>query len=250
MRKVLLAVVCLCALLAACSKATDTVIPSDMSTWDKELAPVVQKLKDEDKALFVSYVTRMKLAEAFGKDKAAIPFGTTVGQAIEEQRKWQVEYAKAQAQEKAEQERQAAEALALKKKMDAERVVALKQINDAVTVALLSKRELGKNYDLGRFSDVQEFVIGTENRSDKDLVGVSGTLDFIDVFGKVVGSVNFGISERIKPGATYKWTGTRDYNQFISEQQAVWNLEEGKYTTRFIPNSLVYADGTKLTLPE
>lgn len=240
-----------CALaLSACSKATDTVIPSDMSTWDKELAPVVKRLNEEEQKLFVAYVARAKIGEIFSKDKGGIPFGTTVGQAIEEQRKWQAEFEKKEAEAKAAREKQQAEEQALKAKLEAEQAAITKQINDAATVTLLSKRQLGSNFDARRYSDMQEFVIGVENRSDKELAGISGEIEFIDVFDKVVGVVNFRISERIKPGGTYKWTGSRDYNQFLDEHRAVWNLEEGKYTTRFTPSALVFTDGTKLSMPE
>jgi hypothetical protein len=58
------------------------------------------------------------------------------------------------------------------------------------------------------------------------------------------------MSERIPPGEAAQWIGTRDYNQFVAEHKAVWNLEEGQYTTRFIPEAVVFEDGTKLTMPE
>jgi hypothetical protein len=225
MRNLTLVVLGICMMLAACTKPTDTVIPSDMATWDKDLAPVVQKLGEEDKTLFVGFVARKKLADTFSKDKAGIPFGMTVSQAIEEQRQWQVEFAKAQAVAKAEQERQAAEELALKTKLNAQKEDLIKQFNASVTVTLLAKKELPKDYSARRYSESQQFVIGVENRSSKELTGVSGEIEFIDVFDKVVGGVNFAISEKIKPGATYKWYGGRDYNQFVSEHRAVWGLE-------------------------
>ena len=61
--------------------------------------------------------------------------------------------------------------------------------------------------------------------------------------------MSFGISETIKPNGTHKWTGARDYNQFIDEHQAVWNLTEEKYKTRFIPEAVIFADGTSLKMP-
>jgi hypothetical protein len=226
-------------LLAACSKPTETVIPADMTTWEKELAPSIQKLGDADKALFASYALRVKMSGLFGGEKAGIPFGTTVGQAIEDQKKWV-----------AEQKKASDEAAALKVKMEAEKLETIKEINNSVTVTLLSKKERPENYEAGRYSKSQQFVVGVENKSTKDVTGVSGSIEFIDVFDKVVGSVNFGISEKIKPSGTYKWTGVRDYNQFIAEQRAVWNLEEGKYTTRFTPSAVIFADGTKLKMPD
>ncbi len=68
----------------------------------------------------------------------------------------------------------------------------------------------------------------------------------MDIFDRVVGGVNFSISEKIEPSATVKWVGSRDYNEFIAEHRAVWNLKEDKYTTRFIPKTIVFADGRKL----
>lgn len=225
------------AMLSACSKPTETIIPSDMSKWDAELGPVVKKLSEEDQKLLAGYVMRAKMGEIFGKE--GMPLGTTVGNALEDQKKWI-----------AEQEKKAAEAKALKEKMLQEQAKAREAIENAVVVTLISKRELPKNYDLSRYSEVQQFVVGVHNKSEKEVVGVSGSLEFIDIFDKNVGGVGFSISERIKPGGDAKWTGVRDYNQFIAEHRAVWNLEDGKYTTKFIPKSIVFADGTKLTMPE
>ncbi|MDV7396312.1 hypothetical protein RZS08_33265, partial [Arthrospira platensis SPKY1] len=59
--------VVLTGVLVACSKPYDTVIPSDMSAWDKELAPVVKELSDEDRKLFSAFVARAKIAEVFAK---------------------------------------------------------------------------------------------------------------------------------------------------------------------------------------
>lgn len=240
------------ALLASgCSKPTDAIIPTDMSTWDKELAPQVQKLSDEDKALFQQYVMRIKLRGLTGAAGSSdIPFGTTVGQALQEQAKWNAEQKQAEEKAKAEAAKAEAEAKVLKEKMEKERAAAIQKLNETVTVTLLLKRELPKNYDMGRYSEYQQFVIGVENKSPQTITGVSGEIEFIDVFDKVVGGVSFGISEKIKPGGTYKWTGGRDYNQFIKEHRAVWGLETGKYTTRFIPEKVVFEDGTKLTAPE
>ncbi len=48
----------------------------------------------------------------------------------------------------------------------------------------------------------------------------------------------------------HSWLGSREYDKHIDEHRAIWNLEEGKYTTRFIPESVVFADGSKLEVPE
>lgn len=71
---------------------------------------------------------------------------------------------------------------------------------------------------------------------------------FIDVFDKEVTTVSFAISESIDPSKTAIWTGGRDFNQFIDSHSALWNLEVGKYTTTFIPEMIVFKDGSKLSV--
>jgi len=223
-------------MLGGCSKPTNAVIPSDMATWDKELAPQLKKLPDEDREKVAGYLMRAKMGELFGGK--GIPPGTTIGQALDAQKKWEVEQAAKRAEE-----------AALKKKLEQERAAAMEQLNKAVTVTLLGKEELPKNFDAGRYSEYQQFRIGVQNNSDKPVMGVAGEIQFIDVFDKEVGSVSFRITETIAPGKSATWTGGRDYNQFLDKHRAVWNLDEGKYTTKFVPEMVVFKDGTKLTVP-
>lgn len=207
-----------------------------MATWDIALAPELKELPDADREKVAAYLMRAKMGEVFGGKGVAL--GTTIGQALEAQKKWEAEQAAKRAEEDA-----------LKKKLEQERSTAIQQLNQAVTVTLLAKRELPKNYDAGRYSEYQQFQIGVQNNSERIVIGVSGEIKFIDVFDKEVGSVNFRISENIEPGKNAVWTGGRDYNQFLDTHRAVWNMEEGKYTTKFVPEMVVFRDGAKLVVP-
>lgn len=242
--KKILGLILMSAILAACSNAKDTVIPMDTAKWDTDLAPKVADLEQEDKELLAGYLARTKLSELFNKDGgSAIPIGTTVGEAIESQRQFVAE-------RKAREEKEAAEAKALKEKFEAESKATREKIMGAITVTLVSKQRVYQDFSAGRYSDQQRFIIGVENKSDKPIIGVAGEMDFYDVFDNEVGSVNFDISETIQPGATFKWNGLRDYNQFLDTHKALWNLEEGKYTTKFTPEAVLFADGSKLMMPE
>ena len=223
--------------LAGCSDPHDALIPSDVENWEQDLAPELKKLSDEERQKAAAYLMRAKMGEAFGG--TGIPPGTTVGQAIDAQRLWEEQ----QAAKRAEEE-------ALKLKIERERASALEALNEAVTVSLIAKREIPRNFRARRYSDYQEFQIGVRNDTDKTIIGVAGQITFIDVFEKEVGAVGFRISEEIEAGNSVTWTGGRDYNEFIDEHRSVWNLEEGKYSTRFEPEMIVFKDGTKLTLPE
>lgn len=225
------------ALLAGCSKPTETIIPSDVSKWDTDLAPQIQKLAEEDKKLIAAYLVRAKLGEAFGKE--GMPIGTTIADGIASQKQWNIE-----------QEKKVAEEKALKERLAKEAAEAKAAIDGAVTVALVNLKRRFKNYDAGRYSDEQEIAIGIENKGSKEIKGVSGRLIFVDVFDKDVGTVSFDVTAKIAPGATYKWEGSRKYNEFIAEHRNVWNLREGDYKTRFEPSAIVFADGTKLSAVE
>jgi hypothetical protein len=221
--------------LAACSQ-TDTQIPTDIATWDKELAPTLKRLPEDDKALVLGYLARAKLGEAFGGE--GMPVGTTIGDAIERQKEFL-----------ATQELKRAEEEALKAKMNAERAAAVELLNKAVTVTLLAKNQMPPDYDARQYSQRQEILVGVKNTGTKELVGVSGEIKFVDVFGREVGGIVIRISEKVPPGGSHVWEGGRDYNQFLPEHRAIWGLETGKYTTKFVPEMVVYADGTKVGTP-
>ncbi|MDQ0040848.1 hypothetical protein [Variovorax boronicumulans] len=237
MKKLSAAVLLVLVVLCGCSKPTETVIPGDITTWDKELAPSAQKLSDEDRKLLAGYLARAKIGEAFGGK--GVPVGTTIAAGIEDQKRWI-----------AERERKEAEAAALKEKLQAERTQKIAELDKAVLVTLLSKREVLKDYQVNRYSDYQEFKVGIKNTSTKPVAGVAGSLEFVDIFDKTVGGVTFRITETIQPGSDVVWTGGRDYNQFIEQHKAVWNLESGKYKTRFVPETVIFSDGSKLTTGE
>lgn len=229
--------------LSACTKPTDVVIPSDVSAWDRDLAPVVKKLGTEDQKLLQGYLMRAKLSESLGGAAGGIPFGTTVGQALLEQRKWMQEEEKRLAEQKKREE----EEQALKARLVAEAAAEKAAMEKAVAVVLVSKQQLPSNPRAGRYSEQQGFTIGVTNRSEKTVTGVSGTLNFVDRFDVVVGAVSFRMTQEIQPGFDAAWEGVRDYNQFIKEHRAVWNLSEGEYTTRFVPEVILFADGSRLS---
>lgn len=229
--------------LAACTKPMDVVIPSDMTKWDKDLAPTVKKLTQDEQSLLQGYLMRAKMTELLSKGTEGIPVGTTVGAAIAVQRKWVAEQEVEMAAERAK----AAEEKALRERLEQEATAARAQLANAVTAALISKEEAPANPAAGHYSARQRFTIGVTNKSQKSIVGVAGRLEFVDIFDKVVGAVSFGITETIHPGLDVTWHGARDYNQFIPAHRAVWDLKANSYTTRFVPETIVFSDGSKLT---
>lgn len=230
-------------LLAACSDPKQSLVPSDPAKWDTELKPIIEKLNDEEKKLLGAYLVRTKLGETLGGE-AMLP-GTTVADAIQKQKDWQVATEKRVAEEKAKQEQKAAEEKALQEKIAAERSAIKQRIDSSITVTVLDTYLKKVNY-----SNDQVIEIGLENKGAKDITGIKGTVHFIDVFDNDIGQISFGYDDGLKAGATTTWTGSRDYNQFMAEHKAIANLEKGKYTSRFEPEMIVFADGEKLVMPQ
>lgn len=217
--------------LVGCSNPKDTLVPTDISKWE-QLKPIVEKLSEDDKKLFLGYTIRMKFSEVLGGK--GLEEGLTIGKAIEKQKIWVVE-----------QEKKEMETKLLKQRILSEQIALKKQVDDLLIVTVL-KTKLEKD----SYFENQVFEIGFQNKSLKDIRGIKGVVKFIDIFDKEVGAVSFGYDDGLKAGATGAWRGVRQYNQFIESHRAVANLEEGKYTTRFEPEMIIFSDGTKLEIKE
>ena len=226
--------------LAACSKPTDTVIPADMAAWDKDLSPVVQKLSEEDRKLLAAYLVRAKLGEVFGGK--GVPPATTVGAAIADQRQFLAR--------KAQEE---AEAKALAEKVQKERAAAMDQMRQAITVALVSKsieiERGGSGMELDRHLVVK---FAYKNNSGKDVAGVKGTVVVKDLFGDKLSAFGISNDDSIKAGQTAIWTGQRSIKYAIgsaNKDEKLAGLGTDKFTVEWDPETIVFADGTKLVAP-
>ncbi|WP_211251117.1 hypothetical protein [Stenoxybacter acetivorans] len=216
--------------LFGCSDPKSVVIPQNTANWEKELKASVEKLPDEDKKLLVDYILRVTMAQAFGGE--GVPVGTTIGSAINNQKQWV-----------AEQERKAAEEKALKETVLQEKAALQRQIDETLVVTLVKHGlEKGKF----EFEDRLYFEIALQNKGKKEITGVSGELKFIDMFDKEIGAITFKFTDGIKADTTTTWTGRRSYNQFMDNDRELANLKDGKFKTQFVPEMIVFADGTKI----
>lgn len=219
--------------LYGCNNPQSTVIPTDMAKLE-QIQDSVKKLSEDDRKNLMAYLMRTQMSSALGG--GALEPGVTIGEALKRQKQWADD-----------QEKQELAQVALKAKLAAEHEAAMKKLASTVTVTVLSKTLVPKNYNMRRYSDVQEIKLGIENLTEKDIAGVKGVVKFYDIFGKEAGAIGFSLDSGIKAKGTDTWEGTRDYNQFIDSHKSLAALEEGKYTTKFEPEMIVFADGTKMT---
>ena len=162
-------------LLAACANPKQTVLPQDTSKWEAELKPTLEKLTTEDKELLAGYLVRLKLGEAFGVG-AALPIGITVGEAIENQRKFKVEQEAKASAEKAVKERKEAEAKALKEQVEKQRAELVRQFDDTLLVSFVGKGFQPSDYKNNVMEDSITFKLAFSNKSKKDIAGFKGLL--------------------------------------------------------------------------
>jgi hypothetical protein len=223
--------------LAACSDPRNTPIPSDPDKWETQLAPAIKKLTDEERGLVAAYMMRSKFGEAFGGK--AMPAGITIRDAIAAQR----EFVR-------EEQRREAEAKELRERVERERAEAQRQIDAALTVAFVGKSYSPADYSSGSYQDELNVSFAFENKSIKSIAGFKGKARFEDMFGDEISENNISYDETIPPGKAVRWRGSINYNQFMSEHVKLRTTPTDKIKFRFIPQVVLFTDGTKLEMPE
>lgn len=252
MKTLTLMAITACLSLGACSNPKDTPVPRDIDLGKMQtLKPALDKLTPEERDLAANYIARHATAAALdkafgslpaaGKD-AGIPAGETLGEAIAEQRKYEAE-------QKAKEERQAELKAALVAKRDA----AAKAMDGAVTVTLVSKKIVPNVGYGGIVTDTNlEVVFGYKNNTAKDIAGVKGMISIRDLFGDEISSFLVSNDTTIPAGKSVTWKGSRsvDYGFGHNKDRQLAALDDSKYKVVWQPQMIVFADGSKLALPD
>lgn len=236
--RLLLPVLVLALALGACSRSKDVVIPADSSKWS-ELGDKTKDLSDDDKRLLGAYLMRTAMRQALAHEQG-VPPGTTVGDAIAQEKDFE-----------AKQKLEEAQAAALKARALAARNAAIEGMRHLVTFAMVSKTYVPKDIYANRFSDRVAFVFAVKNNSDKAIAGVKGTTEFSDMFGSPIKKMNLSLDEAI-PAHGEKTFDTYylDLNQFESGDQKLAGTDLAKMKVSFVPEMIVFADGTNQKAPE
>jgi hypothetical protein len=232
--------------LAACSGPKDTPLPRDLDKMDT-IKPAMEKLTPEERELAAGYIMRhtvaAKLGGLFGgKEGPGIPEGMTIGKAIDEQRQFKADAALEEAKQQA-----------LKAKLQAEREAAQKQMREAVTVTLVSKKLVVEHGYSGIVTDENlQVVFGYKNNTDKEVAGVKGYVSVKDLFGEEISGFLISNDTTIPAGQSTTWTGSRSVRFSLghNNDRKLADLGEDKYKVVWEPEMIVFKDGTKLTAPK
>lgn len=231
--------------LCACSKPTDTIVPTSIDKFDS-IKPQLEKLTTEQRELFGQYVLRHTLGAAlggmFGIKAEPIPEGITIGKAIDEQRDFLTKEKMREAEESAR-----------KNKILAEQQKAMDEMSKAALVTLISKKiETEKESSFGFIIDEKlNLTITFKNTSTKDIAGIKGTLDAIDIFGEPLSGFSISYDKTLKPGETLTWVGGRSvkYGMNTSNDRKFAELPDDKFKLSWKPDMIIFGDGSKLTKP-
>jgi hypothetical protein len=193
-----------------------------------------KKLNGEEMRLLMGYQMRQGMSAALsGK---GVSDQVTVRQAINDQREWL---------EKRKVEE--AEALELKKKVEAERQAKQEEFKKMLSVALVAKRNRDGEYG-------KKFValdLAYENKTDKEILGVKGILKITDIFGDKIQNVRWSYDRGIPAKQTQLEKGSGvDINQFRDSDMKLWNTDPEKLKAAFDVTTIIFKDGTKVDSPD
>lgn len=232
----------LSALLAGCSDPRKAQLPVDMANM-ASIKPVLEKLSEEERTLLMAYVMRRSIQgilPGLAKDSPATS-ASTIGEAIDAQRKF----------EAGRKEREAAEKLA-QAEAKVKYEVAVKSMRELVSVSLLRKSiEVERGYSGIEMDRKLAISFMFKNNSSKDIAGVKGRIELRDLFGDKVSAFQISNDNTIKVGGSVVWDGVRSVKFSLGDNkdQKLVELGDDKFTLVWEPQTIIFSDGTKTDLP-
>ncbi len=237
--------------LMGCSSPNDIVLGPEPLKQMAEQGDKFKKMSQEDRTLLASYLTVQEMGKLFGgadKAGATTVVGRTVGEVMVDARAWKE---KLKAQE-AESKKREAEVTALKAKVEAERKLMAEKIAGMVTVAVVDKKVLPKNYQANRFEELLIFMYAVENKSAKNISQLKGTLEFFDPTGDKIGDLPLEITTKIPSGQTVKTDTGRGFkmNPFTrGDIEKIAGMEYSVMKAKFSAESIAFEDGDVIKAP-
>ncbi|MEQ8910289.1 MAG: hypothetical protein RIC95_13910 [Vicingaceae bacterium] len=154
----------------------------------------------------------------------------TYAKILEDGKKWKVEKAKKEAEQKALAEKAARE--------EAER---LERLNKVVMVSCFDKGFKEVDYQ-----DYITYKFVIKNNSDKNIRAVKGNITFTNLFDEPISSLNFVYDQPIPAGQEVKWNAQTDYNQFVDKDKALRNKDLEDLKVVWKAEKVIFEDGSTL----
>jgi hypothetical protein len=140
-----------------------------------------------------------------------------------------------------EAEKEEAEAKALAEKAAKEEQEKREMFARILTVALYDK-----GYYKDDWEDYLTYEVAYENKCDKDIRAVKGSLLITDLFDQEIKTINLVEDEGIPAGKIIKKSYTTNYNQFMDEDTRLRSKSIKDIKVVWIPEKIIFGDGTTL----
>jgi hypothetical protein len=215
-------------LLMGCRDVRDTELSK---LTDKQRASLDKKLNGQEERLLIGYMMRQGMSPTFGGMGA--PDGITVRQAINEQRN----FLQKEEQAKAEEAKQWIDAGGKSKQWE---------FAQLLSVSLVDKWT--HDEDFGEKYVAMEMAF--ENKTDKDIEGVKGTVKITNILGNPIKNISFSFDRGIAAKSTVKYIHYIHINQLSDNDLKLWNTDFDKLKTSFEMATIIYRDGSKVEVPE
>jgi hypothetical protein len=113
-------------------------------------------------------------------------------------------------------------------------------LNKKVTMSIEKK-----GFSTQSFNSANTFTFKFTNNSEKDIEGVQGLINLMDLFGNSIKQVRITYDEGIKVGESKLYSASVDYNQFMEEDIKLKSVELPKLKYEWDVNTIIYKDGSK-----
>lgn len=209
--------------IAGCG-VKDTVYTS--ANKEKILQDVGQSsMSQEEKGLFAQALLR----EAFGGYKLD---GKKIGTIVDEQKKFNFEKAKKEAEEKA-----------AKEKLE-------KELAGYLTVGVESKESHPKDIYAGIYSPYVTMKVLVVNNSQKNIRGYKGYFTVKNIFNETIMKSGYHNDDGIKAAEKTSINLSKDINQFMDEDKKLYNTELSKLKFEWTTTAIIFDDGSSIGVKE
>lgn len=229
------------ALVAGCSGIKSKVLTQDnvtQVTAEVEKAKEAGRISEDDANAFAAFAALATMRKTLIGDD--ILTGKTVGQAIKDAYAFREKLTAGQRQEQEE-----AKALAEKQNMVSAEL--LKFAN----VIILTKKFLKSDFMHDRPTDQIIFDCEMENPGDKDVRAFRGKIQFFDLFGDMIYESNVKVDTPMTAQSkSSECSIAVEYNQFREDAVRLRNADLGNIKWKWQPIEILFADGTRVSIPE
>lgn len=224
------------AVIVGCSNVKNKKITEQNKDKILEELKNSKDLTVEEVGLLQAYMIRQGVTSALSGDKNAnlLPTGKTIGQVIEEQRKWVADENERERQDKERRAKAQAEA-------DKQRRALL----DSLSVTVYEKGFTSEN-----FQDYITMKFAYENHTDKPIRGFKGDIEFDDLFGDKIKVSSLTEDEPLAAGQTRRVSKTLNYNQFIDADKKLRSTELSNLKIVWKPSQILFVDGSSKKVDE